>query len=185
MPGTAVSVVNSYAAASLAVPVSFVSSVDLPTDGKPVQQRRAVLLCASPHNPASRRSLQSSQAPASTVQGALPIPRAQMPRSVTCICAAVRPHACRWRAARTDEADAGVADLVHVKAAALAAAAAAHWLEQLLLQLCDLGLCGSGGASCMGRAAGSHAVAIIELQDCQAVRADPAFILSLTLPGAA
>ena len=39
-PGTAVSVVNSYAAASEYVPVRVVSSVDLPTDGKPTRPMR-------------------------------------------------------------------------------------------------------------------------------------------------
>lgn len=36
-----VSVVNSYEAASDCVPVSFVSSVDFPTDGNPINPTRA------------------------------------------------------------------------------------------------------------------------------------------------
>ena len=41
VPGMHVSVVNSYAAASLLVPVSLVNKVDLPTDGKPTRPTRA------------------------------------------------------------------------------------------------------------------------------------------------
>lgn len=40
MPGIAVSVVNSYDAASENVPVSFVKSVDLPTEGNPTSPTR-------------------------------------------------------------------------------------------------------------------------------------------------
>mmetsp|Transcript_15405 Transcript_15405/g.51918 ORF Transcript_15405/g.51918 Transcript_15405/m.51918 type:complete len:247 (-) Transcript_15405:25-765(-) len=40
VPGMAVSVVNSYAAASDCVPVSVVSKVDLPTDGNPTRPTR-------------------------------------------------------------------------------------------------------------------------------------------------
>eukprot|EP00982_Pelagococcus_subviridis_P017385 31534-Pelagococcus_subviridis.AAC.7 len=39
-PGMHVSVVNSYAATSLSVPVSSVSSVDFPTDGNPMSATR-------------------------------------------------------------------------------------------------------------------------------------------------
>ena len=49
-----VSVVNSYAAASLLVPVSDVSSVDLPTDGKPTKPMRvSPLLVTSKPRPLS------------------------------------------------------------------------------------------------------------------------------------
>lgn len=48
--GMAVSVVNSYAATALSVPVSFVSSVDLPTDGNPMSPTRVspLLLTSNP-----------------------------------------------------------------------------------------------------------------------------------------
>mmetsp|Transcript_8949 Transcript_8949/g.31584 ORF Transcript_8949/g.31584 Transcript_8949/m.31584 type:complete len:254 (-) Transcript_8949:193-954(-) len=52
-PGMAVRVVNSYAAASDSVPVSFVNSVDLPTEGKPTSPTRvSPLLLTSKPSPA-------------------------------------------------------------------------------------------------------------------------------------
>lgn len=45
MPGTAVRVVNSYAAASEWVPVSLVIRVDFPTDGKPAYTRCHCFWC--------------------------------------------------------------------------------------------------------------------------------------------
>lgn len=52
VPGMQVNVVNSYAAASENVPVSLVRSVDLPTDGKPINPTRVSPACVVPtHNP--------------------------------------------------------------------------------------------------------------------------------------
>mmetsp|Transcript_13993 Transcript_13993/g.41798 ORF Transcript_13993/g.41798 Transcript_13993/m.41798 type:complete len:282 (-) Transcript_13993:151-996(-) len=53
VPGIAVSVVNSYAAASDLVPVKVVNSVDLPTEGKPTRPTRVspTFLTSKPRSP--------------------------------------------------------------------------------------------------------------------------------------
>jgi hypothetical protein len=54
VPGIAVSVVNSYPAASEKVPVNFVNNVDFPTDGNPTRPTRVspLLLTSKPLSPA-------------------------------------------------------------------------------------------------------------------------------------
>mmetsp|Transcript_16918 Transcript_16918/g.37597 ORF Transcript_16918/g.37597 Transcript_16918/m.37597 type:complete len:204 (+) Transcript_16918:545-1156(+) len=54
VPGMAVRVVNSYPAARENVPVNFVSSVDLPTEGNPIKPTRVSpdLLTSKPRSPA-------------------------------------------------------------------------------------------------------------------------------------